>query len=589
MPRRPLLSRRTAGPLLAAGAAAVTGLALLTPAATAVTGTNPIGVLDSVSVRGSDGTVTISGWTADQDDPTDPLRVEIYDNGSYATAMIAQTPRPDVSASVPKIGPNHGFTVSYAGKTGVHQVCALALNHVGGSNTQLGCRSVRVNNDPVGLLEVSAQRPGGFLVSGYALDPNSPTSAVLIRTYLDGRYLNGRLATAARTDLPAQYAAGGPNHGFSFLTPMPVGTHQLCVYALNIGAGTVNPRLGCRTVTKVDNPVGALETSPQQPGGFLATGYALDLDTTSPIAVRIYLDGRYVATGPASAARPDLLTRYPAYGQNHGFAIFTPVPAGTHQLCAYGMNVGAGTVNTRFGCRTVTMNSNPLGVLESSPQQPGGFLATGYALDPDTTSPITVRVYLDGRYVANGLGLGRPSGRGDPLPRLRPEPRLRDLHPGHRRHPPAVRLRDERRQRHGQHPVRLPDGLADRRPGRLRSQHRAGRHHQHRRDLGLGARSRHRRPDQGADHQRRRGQAAADRQPGRDRLGRRLAALRQQPRLLGQPGAGRLRAPGLRERRQRRRGQGRLAGLPADHHLRLGLAGRSDRAGRLGRAASRPP
>ncbi len=402
-PTRRLLARRIAGPLLAAGAATVTVLALLTPVATAVTGTNPIGVLDAVSVRSSDGTITISGWTADQDDPTDPLRVEIYDNGVYATATIAQTSRPDVSLSVPKIGPNHGFTVSYAGKTGVHQVCALALNHVGGSNTQLGCRSVRVSNDPVGLLEVSPQRPGGFLVSGYALDPNSPTAAVLIRTYLDGKYLNGRLATTTRTDLPAQYAAAGPNHGFSFLASMPVGTHQLCVYALNIGAGAVNPRLGCRTVTKIDNPTGALEASSQQPGGFRATGYALDLDTTSPIAVRIYLDGRYVATGPASAARPDLLTRYPAYGQNHGFSIFTPVPAGTHQLCAYGMNVGAGTVNTRFGCRTVTMNSNPLGVLETSPQQPGGFLATGYALDPDTTSPVTVRVYLDGRYVANGL------------------------------------------------------------------------------------------------------------------------------------------------------------------------------------------
>ncbi|MEO6501817.1 MAG: fibronectin type III domain-containing protein [Jatrophihabitantaceae bacterium] len=394
--------RRAARPILAVSAVAVTALALLAPVAGAVSGANPIGVLDTVSVRPSDGVVTISGWTADLDDPTDPLRVEIYDNGSYATAVIARDTRPDVSVSVPTVGANHGFTVSYAGKTGVHEVCALALNHVGGVNTQLGCRTVRVSNDPVGVLEVSPQRPGGFLVSGYAIDPNAPTSAVLIRTYLDGKYHSGRPAGATRTGIPAEYASAGSSHGFSFLLPMTAGVHQLCVYAMNIGAGAVNLRLGCRTVTMINNPVGALEGNQLQPGGFLATGYALDPDVTSSIAVRVYLDGRWVASGTAAAPRPDLLTRYPANGQNHGFSIFAPVPAGVHQLCAYGMNVGAGTVNTRFGCRTVTMINNPVGALESAPLKPGGFQATGYALDPDTTASITVRIYLDGKYVANG-------------------------------------------------------------------------------------------------------------------------------------------------------------------------------------------
>ncbi|MBV9822874.1 MAG: hypothetical protein JO144_11595, partial [Actinobacteria bacterium] len=373
--------RRTA--VVASAAALLLGL--LTPAivlpgqAAAIAGTNPVGVLDGVAVQPSDGTITISGWTADQDDPLDPLRVEIYDNGAYAVAVIAQAPRPDVSAVVPKIGPNHGFTVSYAGKTGTHQVCALALNHVGGSNTQLGCRTVRVDNDPVGQLQISGQQPSGFAVTGYAIDPNQPSTAVVIRTYLDGKYSSGRQATVPRSDLPSQYATGGPNHGFSFTVAPPVGTHQICVYAMNIGAGTVNTRLGCSTVTRVDNPIGLFDAASQQPGGFTAGGYALDLNTTSPVTVRIYLDGKYVASGAASLARTDVASRYPGYGQNHGFSIFTRVPDGTHQLCAYAMNVGTGTVNTRFGCRTVTMNSNPIGLLGSVPQQAGGFLATGWA------------------------------------------------------------------------------------------------------------------------------------------------------------------------------------------------------------------
>ncbi|MEO6503576.1 MAG: fibronectin type III domain-containing protein, partial [Jatrophihabitantaceae bacterium] len=119
---------------------------------------------------------------------------------------------------------------------------------------------------------------------------------------------------------------------------------------------------------------------------------------TSSIAVRIYLDGRYVANGTAATARPDLLTRYPANGQNHGFSIFTPTPAGTHQLCAYGMNVGAGTVNTRFGCATVTRTSDPVGSGASIARVgvSDAIAVSGWALDPDTASPIKVQVTSDG-------------------------------------------------------------------------------------------------------------------------------------------------------------------------------------------------
>jgi hypothetical protein len=31
--------------------------------------------------------------------------------------------------------------------------------------------------------------------------------------------------------------------------PISSGTHNVCVVALNSGAGTANPQLGCRTVT----------------------------------------------------------------------------------------------------------------------------------------------------------------------------------------------------------------------------------------------------------------------------------------------------------------------------------------------------
>lgn len=383
---------------VAAGAVAVTVLALFAPAAVALTAHNPIGYLDTAVLRPSDGVITVAGWTADRDRPLDAVRVQIYDNGTYIYAVSASGYRPDVGAKVAGVGPFHGYTVRFAAKTGLHQVCARALNLLVGVNVQLGCRSVQVSNDPVGALEKAVQQPGGILLTGYALDPNVPTSSVVVRSYLDGRYVTSKLAAIPRADLKAKYPTAGLNHGFSIFTRAAVGSHQVCAYAMNLGVGTVNTKLRCLTVTMTSAPVGAFEAVAQQPGGFLSTGYALDRDVTSSISVRMYLDGVYRATAVASGARADLLAKYPGYGQNHGFSIFTPVTAGTHQLCAYAMNVAAGAVNTRLGCRTVSRTSDPVGSVPGIARVgvTDAVAVSGWALDPDSAAPITVQVTRDG-------------------------------------------------------------------------------------------------------------------------------------------------------------------------------------------------
>ena len=397
-PLRSGLRRPAVRVAVAAGAVAATVLALFAPAAQAVTAQNPIGYLDTAIVRVSDGVIFAAGWTADRDAPLDTLRVQISDNGRYVTTVTADGYRPDVGAAVPGVGPFHGYTARFAAKTGLHQVCALAVNVLGGVNRQLGCRSVQVNNDPVGALETAVQQPGGIRITGYALDLNMPTSSVVVRSYLDGSYVTSQPAATPRADLKTKYPTAGPNHGFSIFLPAAVGTHQVCAYATNLGVGTVNTKLGCRTVTMSSNPVGAFEAVAQQAGGFLATGFALDPDVTTSISVRMYVDGVYVATGVASAARPDVLAKYPGYGQNHGFAIFTPTLAGTHEVCAYGMNVAAGTVNTKLGCRTVTRTSDPVGSAPSIARvgATDAVAVSGWALDPDTAAPITVQVISDG-------------------------------------------------------------------------------------------------------------------------------------------------------------------------------------------------
>jgi hypothetical protein len=381
-----------------AGTVAVSVLTLFTPSAEALTGQSPLGYLDTAVVRASDGVIFAAGWTADMDAPLETLRVQVYDNGVYMAAVTADGYRPDVGTAVAGIGPFHGYTAHFAAKTGLHQICARATNLLGGTDRQLGCRSVQVNNDPVGVLETALQQPGGILISGFAYDPNVVTSSVIVRSYLDGKYVTGQLAAKPRADLKLKYPTAGPNHGYAIFTPAAVGTHQICAIAMNLGVGTVNTKLGCRTVTMTSNPVGAFEAVAQQAGGFQATGYALDPDVTSSISVRMFVDGVYVATNVATTPRPDLLAKYPGYGQNHGFVINTPTLAGTHELCAYAMNVAAGAVSTKLGCRTVSRTSDPVGSVTGIARvgTTDTVAVSGWALDPDSAAPITVQVTSDG-------------------------------------------------------------------------------------------------------------------------------------------------------------------------------------------------
>lgn len=45
---------------------------------------------------------------------------------------------------------------------------------------------------------------------------------------------------------------------------------------------------------------------------------------------------------------------FPGYGPAHGFSVDISVAPGRHEVCTFGNNVGAGTRNTGFGCKTAT-------------------------------------------------------------------------------------------------------------------------------------------------------------------------------------------------------------------------------------------
>lgn len=145
------------------------------------------------------------------------------------------------------------------------------------------------------------------------------------------------------------------------------------------------------------NPFGAVDSVIGTVGAVHVQGWAIDPDTSASIPVHVYIDGIGTAL-TADQARPDVATVYPSAGAAHGFSADIPVPSGgTHHVCLYGINIGPGTNVLIGGCwTTTTMSGSPVMVVDSLVAGAGQVKVSGWAFDPDTASPITVRVSVDG-------------------------------------------------------------------------------------------------------------------------------------------------------------------------------------------------
>jgi hypothetical protein len=126
----------------------------------------------------------------------------------------------------------------------------------------------------------------------------------------------------------------------------------VCAYAIDVVAPGGNVLLGCRTVVVPGgSPIGAFDAVVADGGTITASGWALDPDTTASIPVHVYVDGVGMSV-TADRARPDVAAAFPAYGPARGWAAAKAVGPGSHEVCAYAINVGVGGT-TFLGCRTI--------------------------------------------------------------------------------------------------------------------------------------------------------------------------------------------------------------------------------------------
>ena len=272
-------------------------------------------------------------------------------------------------------------------------------------------------DSPTGSLDTVSAGPGSISVSGWALDPDAATSAIAVHVYVDGVGKAVLSATGSRPDVAAALPGAGPAHGYSVTVAIDGGNHTACAYAINTGPGA-NTTLGCRAVTTGGPPGGSLDgVSVIGPRTLQVRGWSMDPGTAASNQVAVYAGGQGMAVMAASAPRPDVGAVYPAWGAAHGFtAAIGGAPAGTYQVCAYGLTVAGSGDNSTLGCRSVTVGGSPVGSLDGVAAAAGSLTVRGWTLDPDTAAAIPVHVYVDGVLTSISTADGPRGDLAGPLP-----------------------------------------------------------------------------------------------------------------------------------------------------------------------------
>lgn len=282
----------------------------------------------------------------------------------------------------------------------IHQFVGNTLETYGGVTINIDRNMVDTDanrGNPLGRVERATGGHSSITATGWALDPDS-SAPIIVQMYVDGVANAMVWANRSRPDVGAVFPAAGDRHGYSITMPASPGPHRVCLYAVNTGPG-LSSGLGCTTVTALSSdPFGQVDAVRTTYGRVTASGWAIDPDTNQPLIVQMYVDGAANTMAWANRPRPDVGRYYPAAGPNHGYELSMPTTAGRHTVCLIAVNAGAGA-SKGLGCRVVDVPpSDPFGHLDSLHAAAGGITTHGWTIDPDSSRPVIVQLYVDGQF-----------------------------------------------------------------------------------------------------------------------------------------------------------------------------------------------
>jgi hypothetical protein len=389
------------------------GCATLT--VTTVASWNPKGKVTDIRTAGT--RLVVEGWSFDPDAPTWPSTVRVYAGALRAGDVVADDELASVGTAYPAAGSEHGFKLDTRLTAGTHKVCVFSFNKgTGTTNPKLGCETVTVTAPPV-TAAITTGNPVGRLagveredgdgqdaeITGWSFDPDAATAPATVRIFAGAKLIGTVVADADFAAVQKYFPYAGSAHGFTWRGILPPGSYNLCVQAEDQGAGS-NASIGCEAVTVVgdpaSNPKGRLSKATASGTTVDVSGWAYDPDVLrSPVTVRLYDGSTKLADVVADEDRPGLSSfpEHQAAGDEHGFSWSGTLPAGSHQICAYALNLKYGTTSPRLGCLTVTVVGGAGGTgetvapppEESTPAEPE---ETGTTEVPLSTAPTVEEV-----------------------------------------------------------------------------------------------------------------------------------------------------------------------------------------------------
>ncbi len=365
-----------------------------------VAGGTPVGVVDGATAVA--GKLTIRGWAIDRD-TTAATQVQVRVGSKTLGTLTANQTKSGLGKAMPGYGDAHAYSGTVSGfPAGKQTVTVLAKDVSSGKWVQIATRSVQQATGYPWLAvdEVSSKSPGALKVRGWAIDPDT-TGTVRVHLYLDGKALASIGADRTKAGLDKAKPGYGDDHAYLYekTSGISAGTHKLCFIAINQGPKALNASI-CKSFSTPTGPpkVGIDQAASAGLGKITVSGYAVDPDTTAPVAMTYTVDGKKVGTGTANVAKASLATSFPGYGQAHAFQqTLSGVGAGAHTVCAIAKNVGGGK-DTSTCTKVPAASGNPTLLLDevSSPGV-GQVKVRGWAIDPDTAASLNVDVYFDGK------------------------------------------------------------------------------------------------------------------------------------------------------------------------------------------------
>jgi hypothetical protein len=348
-------------------------------------------------------------WVRDASGGPGPFRLGIAlwalggdQENATVTALVGGTWTPvDVVLPVTR-GGHSGLRIEfYMGTTGRNVNFDDATLTVTSTNPGVN------TSNPVGSFDaVSSPEPGKIRVSGWAFDPNDPTTPIGVHVYIGGPYgtpgtVSHDLGAASvnRPDVASAYPYAGANHGFETTLPTSKsGRISVCTYAINIHEG-VNVLLpnSCRevdvqavatkpsapTITSVmnaNNAVAVTFTPPTSTGSSPISNYAFSIDGGATWTNRT----------PASTASPMWITGL-ANGTSYSIRLRAVNAAGSGEASATMTATPAPTRPSAARIMSITPGNGSLNVMLGAPLSDGGSPITNYRYSTNNGATWTTR------------------------------------------------------------------------------------------------------------------------------------------------------------------------------------------------------